>query len=493
MKADHGRSLALLARWVVCALALAHVPLSAWAVNSGNIGKAGITRGTGGTTSINAPPQSNAGGSTIPISPSVGGWTQAGNYGFPTGATSPTVGHLTANGEFVVGGSVKYPMQAKYPVNFKGLAAEAGKALATLGCSLAGANVVLTLACTAAMPYVWDWMSRAGARRNPTTGELERKDATVCTVAPCYTYYVGTKSVWDANGGPAPIWTAAGACSYVWDHPAVVSMYSIDKTDSYTRFVEASGACFYAGKSSAGASKGQYGQTALRAAISPASSEVWLPSSMDDIAPYMGGVWPDGRVAGEIIAQGGEVPLDVPTVTGPSSIQGPETTKQNGDGTKEVSRTTYNFNTAGNTITNTSNVTTTNNFNAAGAVTNTTTTTTNNTGAAAPAASAGETEPPPGQCDQYPDSLGCAKLDTPAVEMPKATKNITYAEESRLGNGSCPADVMWSPQSISGTYKFINWQQACGWAAQLKWIVLLLATWAAFWIVMPGNTQVKPQ
>jgi hypothetical protein len=224
------------------------------------------------------------------------------------------------------------------------------------------------------------------------------------------------------------------------------------------------------------------------------STTNWVPSSMNDILPYMQGVTPDGRIVGDILGPGaGSIPDAVPTVTGPASIVGPDTTTVNPDGTKTSSRTTYNFTTAGNTITNTSNVTTTNNYNTSNVVTSTTTKTETPAASSTTTGAAATTPDQQTDCDKYPNSLGCSTLDVPTGTIPRDTKTITYAEESRLGSGSCPADVMWSPQSITGTYKFINWQQACGWAASLKWIVLLLATWAAFWIVMPGNTQVKPQ
>jgi hypothetical protein len=130
-------------------------------------------------------------------------------------------------------------------------------------------------------------------------------------------------------------------------------------------------------------------------------------------------------------------------------------------------------------------VTTVTTYNADNSVRNVTTSTT------APTA---EQKDPDDPCEKRPNSVGCQELeDPPKTDIPKSTKTITYAEEAGIGGGSCPADVMWSPQSVAGTYKFINWQQACGWAASLKWLVILLATWAAFWIVMPGNTQVKPQ
>ncbi|ATA56527.1 hypothetical protein CKY39_27295 [Variovorax boronicumulans] len=100
------------------------------------------------------------------------------------------------------------------------------------------------------------------------------------------------------------------------------------------------------------------------------------PYSVEQVAQRLASVAPDPRVWGETLERGGEIPMPNPTVTGPSQIQGPETVKQNQDGSREVSRTTYNFTTNGNQITNTSIVTTTNHFNSSNVQTGTTTTTT---------------------------------------------------------------------------------------------------------------------
>lgn len=466
--------------WLVAA-ALAGLHLSASAVNTGNIGRAGITRGAGGTTSLSAPPQPNSGGSTIPVSPTIGGWSAAGNYGFPTGPTSPTIGH-TINGEFVVGGSgLKYPFQAKYPVDWKGMAGEAGKVMGTLGCSLVTSGIV-TAACMVAVPYIWDWISKAGGRRNPTTGALEQVDRSQCTGSTqCRQYraFYGTYSTqW--------VGTAEQACDN-----NMLGLKQTNPTYTYTRngawvpYSDGSGggSCPFIESrvNPVGSSTGN-APTPTRL-VDPVGTPNWLPASMDDIAPYMSNLNPDGRIAGEILSNGGEVPLGVPAVTGPTTLQGPETTKQNADGTKEISRTTYNFSTAGNTITNTSNITTTNNYNASGAVTNTTTTTTNNAGAAP----TGESEPPPTQCDKFPESLGCSKLDVPAGTIPKENKTITFAEESSFGGGSCPADRSFTSVTMHRSVKVVDWTTFCANALPIRALVILLATFAAFLIVMPGK------
>lgn len=208
---------------------------------------------------------------------------------------------------------------------------------------------------------------------------------------------------------------------------------------------------------------------------------------MDDIAPYMAQNAPDPGVVGELLRQGADIPLPSPlTVTGPTSIPGKENTTTNGDGSRTVEKTTYNFQTSGNTITNTSNVTNTTTYNTDNSVRNSTTKT------ETPAS--GEVEKDPEDpCKKNPERVGCMDVDTPEGKIPKATKEVSYTAESVWGGGSCPQDKQWASQTLGRSYTLVPWSTACGWATSMRAIVLLLAAWAAFWIVMPGNTQVKPQ
>ena len=224
----HGFTSGIHVRGLLLALALYCLSLSAWAVNSGNIGRASVNR-TGSSASVT--PGSNSGGSTIPVSPSVGGWTQAGNYGFPTGATGPTIGH-TVNGEFVVGGSAnpKYPFTANYAMQWKDLAKNAVQVAGSLGCAaIPGIGVVAMGACTAgismALPFIADWLNKAGGRVNPDTKAIERMDPASCPVAPCYKWHIST------NSAPATIvayrgvdicgvwlnWAIAALPTYNWE------------------------------------------------------------------------------------------------------------------------------------------------------------------------------------------------------------------------------------------------------------------------------------
>lgn len=92
------------------------------------------------------------------------------------------------------------------------------------------------------------------------------------------------------------------------------------------------------------------------------------------------------------------------------------------------------------------------------------------------------------QCDKYPQSLGCAELDTPTGEIPRETKDITFSPEELFGTGSCPADVSMSFGTLGGlNAKVIDWTTFCGMALPLRLLVIALASIMAFFIIMPGG------
>lgn len=90
-------------------------------------------------------------------------------------------------------------------------------------------------------------------------------------------------------------------------------------------------------------------------------------------------------------------------------------------------------------------------------------------------------------CAEHPDVLACQKIDfdTPDGEIPKSTKQITFQEESVFGGGSCPADRVMTLHN-GQTVKAWDWAQACQLMLPIRAMVMTLATFAAFLIVMPG-------
>lgn len=450
------------------ALALGGVSLTAAAVNSGNIGRAGIGR-SGNSASVG--PLTNSGGSSIPVSPNVGGWTQAGNYGVPPSATPGGTMNLTMGGDVVFSG-VKYPFQAGYVTPWKDLAVPALGALGTLGCSLVtgGLATVACLAIPLAAPHIYKWITDSGGRFNPNTGQLERKDPNVCQSS-CFTYSVSGVAPYIGN-------TRDTGCTL---HAAYLQSFGYS-----TRNFAGSGDNLCFGEyHPAGVTDWTPNTWTMSKVPRPSDPDDWLPSSMDDIAPYMGLRNPDSRVVGEILGVGrGEIPLGTPTVTGPSSIQGPEKSTNKADGSRVVERTQYNFSTGGNTITNTSNVTTYNTYNSGGQLTGTETRT------ETPEATTAQPEEPVTQCDKYPNTLGCTELDTPSEEIPKENREITYSAESPFGGGSCPADRHFFSGMLGRSFKAWDFAQTCSYiASYVRPVVLLLATFAAFLILMPGKVE----
>lgn len=461
--------------WLVAvALGCLSLSFSAGAVTKGNIGRMGMS-GNGRTTTLTpgAPPV-NSGGSTIPVSPTVGGWTQAGNYGVPPGASGTTM-QLGQNGEAYFAGQ-KYPFQAGYQSPWGNVAGAALGAAVAIGCTFAtgGLATVACLSLPVAMPFLYDWITRSGGRINPSTGALERTDRTVCTVGPCYH--------WTESHNPGVLYEGQeAACQgyaqwYMRTFPGSVSQWHIGSTQSScTGFNKlANGTIDLEGNQNVGINK--------VSSTYPPKSATWYPSSMDDIVPYMQQVNPDPRVWGEAIEKGADMPLPNPTVTGPSSIQGPETVKQNPDGTREVSRTTYNFTTNGNTITNTTNITTTTTYNSSNQQTGTTTST------STPAATT-PMEESKDPCDKHPTALGCRDIDfdTPAGDIPKDTKNVTFSAETVGGSGSCPVDSYVSLTSTGQTLKAWDWTATCNYFLPIRAIVMTLAAFSALLIVMPGS------
>lgn len=104
----------------------------------------------------------------------------------------------------------------------------------------------------------------------------------------------------------------------------------------------------------------------------------------------------------------------------------------------------------------------------------------------------GEDAPKPEEeqslCEKHPDILGCQKpeLDIPDGEIPKTTKQITYAEEGGFGGGSCPANLY---SNIGGQNVMVyNWAETCGVVSTyLRPIILLLGAMGALFILIPGR------
>lgn len=447
----------------VAALALAHIQV-AQASKLPDFSRSGVSY-TGKSATFGMTGGATSYGSTLPVSPTLGGgWQFAGNYGIPQPATGPTM-TMSAKGDVFFAGT-KYPFQAGYAVP---------KANIVDGMmALAGGPLGLALF---ALPYAFDWLTKAGGRTvTDPSGKivgLERKDTTVCTVSPCYEYQNGVAG-WTAGA----VWhaTKLASCQYAATQQATTTSYYVRAENPRLGFNYGQDVClvdFYRRDNGSFDSTQDYTFSEQSAPPQPAN---WLPSSMDDIAPYMksDSIAPDGRVVQELLDKGVDFTMPNPTVTGPSSIEGPTKETANPDGSKTVEKTTYNFNTSGNTITNTTNNTTTTIFNTDNSVRSTTNTTNAPT----------DEEQIPKDCDKDSSTVGCSKTDVPEDKIPKAEKSVTYAPENLgFGSGQCPAPIGWSDSLGSHQIDLASYCNML--TTWVKPVVIALALMLAFFIVAP--------
>jgi hypothetical protein len=314
--------------------------------------------------------------------------------------------------------------------------------------------------------------------RNPDGSiKVEQADPAVCTVAPCYTY----------NGMPTP---EAGAARLLGKAPAVdpnkcvgnqfavffVSYVGFNQATNQAEFVRA-----YCGDSVPWSTNGF---ATLTKTLVPPASPTWLPSSPqalgDAIAAKPGFATGSAvsRVIAEASAAGEQFPTEKPVVSGPATSPGPKSTTTKADGSTVTTTNTNNFTYAGDTVTHTT-TTVVNNYNP------TTNITTTETTVKEPA----KEEEKKDECTENPDRVGCSELDTPEGEIPKDTQTITFQEEAVLGGGSCPANLTANVGTLGRTVTVWNWTKTCELALPLRFMVLLLATFAAFLIVMPGGAR----
>lgn len=106
----------------------------------------------------------------------------------------------------------------------------------------------------------------------------------------------------------------------------------------------------------------------------------------------------------------------------------------------------------------------------------TTTTTSNNTATT-----------PQTDCDKKPNSAGCQDLDVPdGDQIPRTSRDVTYAPESYFGSGSCPSDKTLTLHS-GQTLMVWNWQTSCSYITSFfRPILLTVCAFVALMIIAPG-------
>jgi hypothetical protein len=299
---------------------------------------------------------------------------------------------------------------------------------------------------------------------DPVTGApvITKTDSTICTAAPCYEYAMTSAGINTRYS------TAQAAClsaigSYLYSNYALGTMASLTSYSGGTN-----PGCTYV------TSKGStYSGGMTYYAKAPAPSNV-VPATTAELSTAIGSKsdWAPNRKITELLEKivkntSQSIPLQVPTITGPTSIADTPTVQTKPDGSTTTTSRTTNFGYVGPTAT-ASDIVQITDRSPTGVVTGTTTTT-------APTYT-GEQE-------------AKNSYDIPLDEIPKTTKTITFsAENLGFASGTCPANVN---QVIAGkTVKVIDWVQNCNYVTTYaKPMIWALATFAALMIIFVGKPE----
>lgn len=153
-----------------------------------------------------------------------------------------------------------------------------------------------------ALPAVYDWIMADGQqhiRVNPTRTGVEKKNPLVCNVQPCYEYQVDPSY---GSFGRYP--TASTACSAYVSTRSADGAVMVSNTET---------ACYFSLHGNPG-----YSVPLQKVLGEIVAGEEWLPSTMDDIAPYMTPRLPAQSYPKQIVNAGGEIDVTPVSLTGPS-------------------------------------------------------------------------------------------------------------------------------------------------------------------------------
>jgi hypothetical protein len=328
-------------------------------------------------------------GSTIPISPTAGGWSYAGNYGIPQAAKGTTM-TMGGSGHVFFSGT-KYPFQVGYtsPASnvFAGLKTAAEVAGGALGGPIGLALIVGSLSA----PYIKQWFDESDLRVKPDGSGIQKGDPNYCATN-CYRWRGNIYIPWQATPTLAcQAWVAVNA------NRSFISVQAVQES---------------AGRWSCTSRYGNEPNTMtfelVRESRAPDLVKSWFDiPSLSDISPYMTPRPFDPRVIPEILDRGGDIPMPSPTITGPSSLPGPQQVIKNPDGTTTTINTTNNYQIAGDTITNISNVTSTTITNSSSTIISTSTST----------VTPSSTDKNQDVCASNPNSMMCQPVGT-ATDTP---------------------------------------------------------------------------
>lgn len=222
-------------------------------------------------------------------------------------------------------------------------------------------NPVLCVGLTVGTPYLFEWLrqSNVGINSDPLTNGAKPfvgSDPSVCSVGPCYAY---------ENNYGKKFSSAKQACD-----DAAIRMGGADAVGTITGAID-DYSC-----SVSGPSGNYFGRSPIyMSPIAPVPS-TGIPASMDDIAPYMDKPTWTPEFSRNCWIRVPILNCQNQRLPALSSTEGEEVTTVNPDGSKTVSKTTYNFQTSGDTVTNTDKSTKTTTYNIDNSVRSVSTTTT---------------------------------------------------------------------------------------------------------------------
>lgn len=307
--------------------------------------------------------------------------------------------------------------------------------------------------------------------------DVRKKNPLKCTVGPCYEYF-------DPHNGGSWHPTLMQACQSgmsVWGQPANGgwTLTGTSGTAPAATYCIGTNAVWPGGAA-------MFQSTNRTRAPDPAGSDV-IPSSVQEFEDWIAARtgWPTSSVIADAAAKSAEalgekLPIESVTVTGPATSPGVVKidTATNPDGSTKTttSTTTHNHSYAGDVITTTTN--TTINITNNGTLGNNTT-----------EQKTEEPVEPKNPCEANPDTLGCIKLgDVPKEDVPKVTKTISYSEENLgFGGGACPAPIGWTDSLGSHALDLAPYCSIL--TSIVKPLVILFATLAAIFIIMPARTE----
>lgn len=336
----------------------------------------------------------------------------------------------------------------------------------------------------ASIPILLDMFERAKVRVKPD-GTFEKQDSAVCTVSPCYGYrlsgWTPTRGVFSSVAQVCSDYAAA----YMAKYPAEVA--TVKTVDLATPRCVIRNVTY------------SYDMSGLVSIISVAPSPPeYLPSTPEEVVTKITANAPTLAEVQALVDLHFPPEVTTPVISGPArQFMGNTVELLSPNERKQVEEwKNMDYSTPGEVKVQTEKKTTI----TSDAKTETTTTT-NSDGTTSvstkqiPAQTKTETtldtdEPAKEDpCKLFPGRVGCLDIDVPGGDIPRSTATISYQEENVFGSGSCPSNLSASIATLGKTVTVWDWAKTCQMALPLRAVVLLLASFAAFFIVMPGSTK----